>query len=174
MLKRTFAAALVFAAACSPAPQQSETKAPERPEPQEIACNTLAPDVGKQVAITEAPAAAASLDLRGGRIAPGVYDLSSAQRIGAATGWEGTRAVVIDVTEDAATGAVSLNWAGTTPTSLIDRWTATLSEAPQARLTYTCGRLGEVDAAFTAGERALQLRVDDGANGALQLSFLRR
>lgn len=175
MLKRTFAAALLIAvAACSP-PQQNKTETPPAPEPQEIACNAVTPDVAKQVAITEAPAAAAASDLRGGRITPGIYDLSVAQRIGQATGWNGARAVALEVTEDSATGTVTLNWAGTTSTSVTDRWTATLTEAqPQASLTYSCGRVGEVSADFVAADRALDLRVADGANGALQLSFMRR
>ncbi|HYD89406.1 MAG TPA: hypothetical protein VEA80_18145 [Vitreimonas sp.] len=173
MLRRSLAAAmLAIAASCSPPAQQS-AETPARPEPQEIACNTVTPDVAKQISVTEAPAAAA-MDLRGGRITPGLYDLASAQRIGGATGWPGTRAIALEVTEDAATGAVTLNWAGTTPTSLMDRWTGTLAEAPQTRLTYTCGRIGEVDADFIAGERALELRLADGADGAMLLSFLQR
>lgn len=175
MLRRTFAAALLVAtAACSP-PQQNKAEAPPAPAPQEIACNAVTPDVAKQIGVTDAPAAAAAADLRGGSISPGLYDLASAQRIGAATGWDGTRAVALEITEDTATGAVTLNWAGTTATSAVDRWTATLSEAPQqARLNYTCGRVGEVDADFVAAERALELRIADGANGSLQLAFLRR
>lgn len=175
MLRRTLLAAAVFAiGACTPPAPQEKAEAPQ-PEPaQEIACNSVAPDVGKQVGVVEAPVTAAAADLRGGRIAPGVYDLTAAQRIGGATGWQGTRAVALDISEDAQTGAVTLNWAGTTPTSLIDRWTATLTDAPQARLAYSCGRIGEVDASFAAAERTLDLRLADGANGALQLTFERR
>ena len=173
MLKRTFTAALLLtAAACSPPPQEAR-EAPQPSPAQEIACNTLTPDVSKQVAVTDAPVTAAA-DLRGGRIAPGVYDLANAQRAGEATGWQGTRAVAVEVTEDAATGAVTLNWAGTTPTSLIDRWTATLTDAPEGRLAYSCGRIGEVAADFSAADRALELRLTDGANGTLELSFTQR
>ncbi|MBC7767432.1 MAG: hypothetical protein H7124_01455 [Phycisphaerales bacterium] len=178
MLNRTFTAALLAAAAvgCSPPAQQDAQRPPQPPAPQEIACNMVTPDAARQVSIVDAPLAAAAADLRGGRIAPGVYDLASAQRIGAATGWQGARAIALEVTEDAATGAVTLNWAGTTANSLTDRWTATLSEAPQnrSRIAYTCGRIGEVDASFTASARALELRLADGASGELQLSFLPR
>ena len=173
MLKRSFIAALLLTAACSPAPQDAR-ETPQPDPPQEIACNTLTPDVSKQVGVADAPVTAAGADLRGGRIAPGVYDLSGAQRVGAATGWQGTRAVVLEVSEDAQTGAVTLNWAGTTPTSLIDRWTATLTETPASRLTYSCGRIGQVEADFSAADRALELRLADGANGALRLDFVQR
>lgn len=174
MHRRSLTAALIVAiCACSPAPQRpSEAPAPDAPT--EIACNTLTPDTARQVAITDPVAAAASADLRGGRINPGVYDLVSAQRDGAATGWTGTRAIVVEVSEDTSSSVVTLNWAGTTPRNVMDRWTATLSETPSPRLAYTCGRIGEIEAGFAANEASLQLRLADGANGALVLTFVRR
>jgi len=173
MLKRTFAALLLIsAAACTP-PQAPTTTETETPPPQELACNAVTPDVARQVSV-EAPVAAIAADLRGGEIAPGVYDLTSARRIGEATGWQGTRAVALEVTEDAATGAVTLNWAGTTTSSLVDRWSATLTQAPATRLTYTCGRVGDVEASFAAAPRQLELRIADGADGELQLAFAQR
>ena len=65
-----------------------------------MVCNQLTPDGSKQVAIENA-AAATVAELRGGRVTPGVYDLSRALQIGDATGWSGTRAVVLQVTEGA-------------------------------------------------------------------------
>ncbi len=176
MLNRTFAALLLMsAAACSPpAPQSTQTET-DAPPPQELACNTVTPDATRQVSVETPPVAAIASDLRGGEIAPGTYDLTSARRIGAATGWDGTRAVAVEVTEDTATGTVTLNWAGTaSSSSIVDRWSATLTEAPSARLTYTCGRIGEVDASFAAAPRQLELRIADGANGELQLAFAQR
>lgn len=111
--------------------------------------------------------------MRGGPIAPGAYDLTSAQRIGAATGWSGTRAVALDVAEEA-TGAVSLRWAGAPPQGDTDRWNATLTDTPEPRLTYTCGRMGEVAADFSATAGELQLRLPDGAGGSLHMTFARR
>ena len=110
---------------------------------------------------------------RGGRITPGVYDLTSAQRVGAATGWPGARAVAVDVAENP-NGGVTLNWAGTIPGGNVDRWTATLTETPTVRVAYTCGRIGEVDADFAAAATTLQLRMPDGADGHLVLDFQRR
>jgi hypothetical protein len=165
-------AALVAAlAACSP-PAQQETEA-EAP-PAVIACSALTPDAARQVRVEEEVAAAsAASDLRGGRITPGVYDLVSAHRIGAATGWQGTRAVALGVAENAA-GGVTFNWAGAAPGGEVDRWTASFTDTPQVRLAYTCGRIGEVDADFAAEANTLQLRLPDGANGALLLLFQRR
>jgi hypothetical protein len=94
-------------------------------------------------------------------------------RVGGATGWSGTRAVALQVTEDEA-GVVTFNWAGATTDAVNDRWTATFTEAPQPRMTYTCGRAGEVPAEFAAQGDALQLRLQDGASGQLALDFRRR
>lgn len=175
MMKRTLAALLLAsAAACTPPAQQSENQTPAPTPPQEIACNAVAPDVTRQVAVEAPQVAVAGADLRGGELTPGTYDLTSARKLGSATGWAGTRAVALEVSEDAATGVVTLNWAGTTATSTVDRWSATLTQTPQARLTYTCGRVGDVEASFAAAPRALELQIADGANGELQLAFAQR
>jgi hypothetical protein len=167
------AAAAALFAACSPPAQREAEDRPTTP-PTVLACNTVAPEPSRQVGIEDETAtAAAASDLRGGRIAPGVYDLVRAMRVGAATGWRGTRAIALEVAEDAS-GAVIFNWAGAAPGGETDRWTATFTEAPQPRLTYTCGRIGELDAGFTAEADALQLRLPDGAAGSLLLSFQRR
>jgi hypothetical protein len=139
--------------------------------PETVACNTVTPDPMRQVGIDDAAAVAASAsDLRGGAIAPGVYDLVSAVRIGAAAGWTGTRTVALEVLETE-TGAVTFNWAGFEPGGEIDRWTAAFTETPAPRLAYSCGRIGEVAAAFAADAHSLQLQLQDGAGGHLALSF---
>jgi hypothetical protein len=128
-----------------------------------VACNDVTPDAGRQVGIgEEVVTAAAASDLRGGSITPGTYDLVSATRVGAATGWSGTRAVALNVSE-AQTGGVTFNWAGADPGGQADRWTATFTETPQPRIAYTCGRVGEVAADFAAQNNRLQLRLQDGA-----------
>lgn len=160
-------------AACSPPAQQTER--PETsPGPTTVACNDVAPDAARQIAVgEEVVTAAAAADLRGGSIAPGTYDLTSASRIGSATGWTGTRAVALEVSEGES-GGVTFNWAGAETGGATDRWTATFTEAPQPRLAYTCGRMGEVAADFAAQSNALQLRLQDGAGGQLALQFQRR
>jgi hypothetical protein len=161
--------------ACSP-PAQREAEAPSSEQaPQVQACNAVAPNLSRTVRVEDAEAvASAASDLRGGSIAPGVYDLTRAVRIGEATGWQGERAVALEVSEDAA-GAVTFNWAGAAPGGAIDTWTATFADtAPNARLSYTCGRMGAVDASFAASANALQLRLPDGASGSLQVDFQRR
>jgi hypothetical protein len=166
-------AALILA--CSP-PAQREAEAPSSAQaPQVQACNAIQPDFSKLVSVQEEEAVGvAASDLRGGRIAPGVYDLMRAVRLGQATGWQGARAVALDVRENAE-GGVILNWAGAAPGGAVDSWTATFTDAtPDARLTYTCGRIGEVEASFTATADALQLSIPDGANGSLELTFARR
>lgn len=173
---RTFllAAAVAVIAGCSPPapPQQERPESP--PGPTVAACNDVAPNPAQQVAVIDAvAAAAAAADLRGGAIAPGVYDLTRATRIGAATGWSGTRAVTLQVTEDQA-GAVTFNWAGAAPGGEADRWTASFTETPQPQISYTCGRAGEVAAEFAAQSDTLQLRIQDGASGQLALDFQRR
>lgn len=160
--------------ACSP-PSADAPKAPERPEtPQIAACNEVQPDATKLVSVQEeiVTAAAALADLSGGRIAPGLYDLTSAQRIGGATGWSGQRAVSLDVTE--ANGGVVFNWAGAAPGGERDTWTANFTDTPAVQLTYSCGRVGTVGGDFTAEGDALTLRLTDGANGALLLAFQKR
>ena len=134
----------------------------------------MTPDAARQIAVGEEVAtAAAASDLRGGSIAPGTYDLTSASRIGAATGWTGTRAVALEVSEGQS-GSVTFDWAGAETGGATDRWTATFTEAPQPRLAYTCGRVGQVAADFAAQNNALQLRLQDGAGGQLALQFQRR
>jgi hypothetical protein len=161
-----------FVTACQPPAPRPE--APPETPPTVAACNAVAPDAARQVTIEdELAVAAAASDLRGGRIAPGVYDLTRAVRIGGATGWSGTRAVTLDVTENP-TGGVTFNWAGRDADGATDTWTANFAEAPTPRLSYTCGRIGDVDAEFTAANTTLQLRLPDGANGRLQLDFQRR
>lgn len=167
------AAVAAMLTACSP-PTSQNTEAPTPPPITVAACNTVAPNSARQVAIgEEIVTAAAASDLRGGAITPGAYDLASATRVGSPTGWSGTRAVALDVTEDA-TGVVSFNWAGAPPQGEVDRWTATFLEAPTPTITFTCGRIGTIDADFAAQGDALQLRLPDGANGALLLNFERR
>ena len=164
------AAVAALLAACTPPAERPE----KAPSPAVAACNSVAPDAARQVRVEDAVAAAAAAsDLRGGAIAPGVYDLVSAQRIGAATGWSGTRAVALEVSEDA-NGAVTFNWSSVAPDSAVDSWTATFTEQPQPRLAYTCGRVGEVTADFAAEPGGLQLRLQDGAGGQLALAFQRR
>ncbi|GAM98371.1 hypothetical protein U91I_02004 [alpha proteobacterium U9-1i] len=161
-------------AACSP-PSNTASEAPPRPEtPQVAACNNVAPDLNKLVSVQNevVTAAAALADLSGGRIVPGLYDLTSATRIGGATGWAGQRAVSLDVTES--NGAVVFNWAGAAASGEVDTWTANFTDTPQVRLTYTCGRMGDVEGAFTAEPNELTLRLTDGASGALLLGFERR
>jgi len=166
----TTAAALL--AACSP-PAERPAEPPAAP-PAAIVCNELAPDASRQVQIEdELAVAAAASDLRGGAIAPGLYALARAQRINAATGWSGTRAAVLEVSE-AADGAVTFNWASAAPGEPRDSWTADFSETPQPQLTYTCGRIGAIDAAFSVEPGALTLRLQDGAAGQLLLRFERR
>ena len=111
--------------------------------------------------------------LRGGRITPGTYDLTRAQRLGQATGWSGSRAVALSVAENPSGGTL-FNWAGAAPNGATDTWTASFTDAPHAQITFTCGRTGTVTADFSASANALDLRLPDGADGQLHLSFARR
>lgn len=168
---RSFIIAAALAASCSPRPQEAEPTRPERPVVE--ACSGVSPNAAQQVAVETVAAIAAAADLRGGPIAPGVYDLTSAHRVGAATGWRSTRAVALEVSE-AAEGVV-FNWASVSPEGQTDSWTANFRDAPGgAQLIYTCGRIGEVEARFAAGTTTLQLRLPDGADGELILDFQRR
>lgn len=169
------AACAALLMACSPpAGRESETPS-SRQTPQLQACNAVAPDVSRMVRVSEEDAvAAAASELRGGAIAPGVYDLTRAVRIGQATGWQGERAVALEVSEGAE-GAVTFNWAGAAPNGELDTWTARFSDAGEHPImSYTCGRIGDVPVEFTAQQNGLALRVPDGANGTLQLDFVRR
>ena len=160
---------VVLAAACSREPAQQP---PAEPAPTAVVCNDVTPNPVLQVAVQEAPpSAAAAAELRGGRIAPGLYDLASAVRVGAATGWTGTRAVTLRVseTED---GTLAFDWASAAADGAVDSWTALLRETPApARIEYTCGRVGQVEAAFAVEAGVLNLRIQDGAGGQLALSF---
>lgn len=174
---RSLFASAAFAAlliACSP-PAQREADAPSDPAPQVQACNDVAPDMARMAPIgAEMALASAAGGLRGGAIAPGVYDLTRAVRIGEATGWQGERAVALAVTEDAS-GVTTFNWAGAASGGEIDRWTATFNDSGEHTImSYTCGRMGDVAVEFTALPDALTLRVPDGANGSLHLEFARR
>jgi hypothetical protein len=160
---------------CSP-PAQHQTDEPSSDTaPQVQACNDVSPDLSHMVQIESAPAiATAAGDLRGGAVAPGLYDLTRAVRMGQATGWQGERAVALDVSE-AESGAVTFNWAGAPAQGEVDRWTATCNTSGEHPiLSYTCGRIGDVAAEFTAQQSALTLRLPDGANGSLELDFQRR
>ena len=159
-------------AGCSPQPSSSpeNTTAPPLTIP---ACNDLTPDFTRMVRVQdETNAALSAAELLGGPIPPGTYDLSGAVRVGAATGWNGERAVVLSVSESD-TGVV-LNWAGAARGEAIDKWTATLADRSRVQITYTCGRIGEVNASYLAQPDALSLRIEDGASGTLHLVFDRR
>jgi hypothetical protein len=174
-MRSMFASATLAALLIACSPPQREAEAPSESAAQVQACNDVAPAVSRMVSITseEAIASAAS-DLRGGAITPGVYDLTRAVRVGQATGWQGERAVAVDVNEDSS-GAITLNWAGAASGGEVDRWTATLNDSGEhPMLSYTCGRMGTVAVEFTAQPNALTLRVPDGANGSLHLDFTRR
>jgi len=175
-MRRVFMSVAVVAmlAACSPPSQQTSETTTAPPPPVVAACNDVHPDASKQVAVEEAQAvAAAAVDLRGGRITPGTYDLTRAQRLGQATGWSGTRAVALSVAENPGGGTL-FNWAGAAPNGAADTWTASFTDTPHAQVTFTCGRTGTVDADFNASANALDLRLPDGANGQLHLTFARR
>jgi hypothetical protein len=166
------AALAAFVLACSPPAPQQESEAPG-PVPEVVACNTIAPDHTRQVAVSDGEAvASAAADLRGGALTPGVYDLIRATRIGSPTGWQNTRAVALEISENSE-GVVTLNWAGAPLQGQVDRWTAEFREQPR-RIAFTCGRIGEVAADFQSSGNALELRLPDGANGALLMNFERR
>jgi hypothetical protein len=174
-MRRFFSSAAIAAllVGCSP-PAPREAEAPES-APQVQACNELAPSLSRLVRIEdELAVASATSDLRGGILSPGTYDLTRAVRIGQATGWQGERAVTLEVSEGAS-GVVTFNWAGAAPGGEVDTWTAEFTDvAQQGQLTYTCGRIGQVLAGFATSANTLQLRLPDGANGSLQLDFTRR
>ena len=165
--------ALLAACSRSETSREDPSAAPTT-TPAIAACNSVTPDAARQVAVEDGAAiAVAASDLRGGSISPGLYDLTAASRIGAATGWTGTRAVALEVSE-AADGQVAFNWAGAAPSGDADRWSASFSETPQPRLTYSCGRIGDVPLEFSAETTVLTLRLQDGAGGQLALTFSRR
>lgn len=169
------AAAALALAACSPPSGRNE--APPAPgdqlPPGVVACNDVAPNMAQLVNVQEPVAAAAAASLRGGPIAPGTYDLVSATRIGQATGWADPRAAALAVAESAE-GAVTFNWASAPAGGVADRWTADFTDTPAARVTYTCGRVGAVDAEFAVDGNTLRLRLPDGGAGSLDLVLTRR
>ena len=159
-------------AACTP-PASTDGR-PETP-PAVQACNSVQPDLTRLVSVEQEVATATSAaDLRGGVITPGVYDLTRAVRIARATGWHGERAVALSISEEP-NGPLTVNWAAAAPSGEVDTWTASFTDvAQQGQLSYSCGRSGEVLAGFATSGNTLQLRIPDGANGALQLDFQRR
>lgn len=159
--------ALAFTlAACDP-PREARDR-PKGPQPPP--CNLVEPDLARVVMVQDPVAAAAAVaDLRGGPIAPGTYDLTSATRVGQPTGWPGASTVAIEVAETQS-GEVTFNWAGIRD-GQSDRWTATFTETPEPSLTFTCGRIGHIGAAYAMSGANLQLRLPDGANGSLDLVF---
>jgi hypothetical protein len=166
-----FAAAALLAA-CSPPADKGKDEAPPSPTPI-AACNEVGPDFSKLVTVQEAtPALMSAAELRGGPINPGTYDLVSAVRVGQATAWDGARAVALDIVETEA--GVILHWAGGAPGGALDTWDATLTDTPSVSISYTCGRVGTVDAAFVTYANRLELRIQDGASGALHMTFERR
>lgn len=159
-------------AGCSPAADRPDAPPPQ----QQAACNTVTPDSARQVTLTEEVAAAASAsDLRGGAIAPGVYDLVSGMKVGGAPGWQGARAVSLDARETEA-GAVTFNWVSIGANGTAERWTATFNDTPAPALEYTCGRSGRADdVGFATTAGTLSLRLPDASGmGALLLEFRRR
>lgn len=168
------AVAALALAACSP----PAGKGPAAPGPGEgpasVACNELTPDTAHPVALEgEVAVAAAVTDLRGGRITPGTYDLASGNRIGGPVGWTGVRAIALDVREGEA-GTI-FHWAAAIPGGETERWTAGFIDTPGPHLTYTCGRTGGVDLAFTAEPNGLRLRIpEESGAGSLYLVFVRR
>ncbi|HRP10781.1 MAG TPA: hypothetical protein PLK37_07100 [Terricaulis sp.] len=170
------AAAALALAACQPpaqAPQTPDTAQNEQLPPGVEECNDVAPNMARLVSVQDPIAAAAQATLAGGPIAPGIYDLVSATRIGQATGWADPRAAALDVSEGG-DGVLTFNWASAPAGGQADRWSASFTDTPTPRLTYTCGRIGAVDAAFAVEGGNLQLRLPDGGAGSLDLVLARR
>jgi hypothetical protein len=162
--------------ACSP-PQQRTEPAPPPPAQTPVeaaACNTVTPDPARAVTLSDEAVAVASLppELPGGPIAPGVYDLTSGNRIGGAAGWQGARPTALEVTEGDA--GVALNWAQSNGAET-ERWTATFHQGPPAQLAFLCGRSGQGEIAFQASASELRLRMPDASGtGQLFLVFAKR
>ena len=167
------AAALALAACTPPAERAPTPPGGDELPPGVVACNEVAPNMARLVSVQDPVAAAAEAGLRGGPITPGTYELASATRIGEATGWADPRAAALVVSE-AADGAVTFNWASAPAGGTADRWTASFTDTPAPRLTYTCGRIGAVDAAFAVEANQLRLRLPDGGAGSLELVLERR
>lgn len=162
--------------ACSPPSNTAQTEPPvETPPLVEAACNSVTPDLSKQVQLHTEPVAAAALppDLPGGPITPGIYDLDGGFVSAGAPAWTEARAVALEVTESSA--GVVFNWAAAPDRSEDARWTATFHEGPPAQLSFTCGRSGNAEIAFGAPNNQLRLRMPDpSGTGAQALIFVRR
>lgn len=173
MRRFALAASAVLLAACTPpAPTSTQTTAPT--QAQQMACNDVTPDAAKLVQLQEAPRTAAALnsDLAGGRIAPGLYDLSGGYVSGGAPAWTATRAAALQVSE--ADAGVTFNYAEIGGNDA-HRWTGAFHEGPPAGLDYTCGLSGHVDIRFAAQPTQLQIRVPDAGGAGFQtLIFTRR
>ncbi len=161
-------AAALALGACSP----PTSRPPEAP--MVTVCNDVTPNPAQAITLGDEVAVdAAVADLRGGRVAPGTYDLVSGNRIGAAAGWQGARAVVLDVRE--AEAGTIFNWASIAPGGETERWTAGFIDAPSGHLTFTCGRGGGADVGFSVEAEALRLQVPEQSGaGSLYLVFARR
>jgi hypothetical protein len=161
-----FAAALALAACSPPANRPPEA-------PMVVVCNDVTPNPAQAVTLGDEVAVAAAIaDLRGGRVAPGTYDLVSGARSGPAAGWQGARAVALDVRE--AEAGTIFNWASSPPGGETERWSAGFIDAPAGHLTFTCGRSGGADVGFSAEADALRLNISEAGGGALYLVFARR
>jgi len=162
--------------ACSPPQQRTEPAPAPLPEapPAQTACNTTAPNPAQAVTLSDEAVAVASLppELPGGPITPGVYDLTSGNRIGGAAGWQGARATALEVTEGGA--GVAVNWAQSSGTET-ERWTATFHQGPPAQLAFLCGRTGQSEITFQASATDLRVRMPDASGtGHLLLVFRKR
>lgn len=172
----TLAAVAALLVACSPPSSNKQSEAPQAPDaPIVAACNNVTPDLTQAVTLGDDVAVASAVaDLRGGRVAPGTYDLISGGRVGGAAGWQGARAAALEVSESEA-GTV-FNWASA-PSGGGDaeRWTAGFLDAPQGHLTFLCGREGGADVDFTAEANGLRLQLPEASGtGSLYLVFSRR
>jgi len=169
-------AATAALVACTP-PQQRNEPAPAplpEPPPAATACNAIAPNPAQAVTLSDEAVAVASLppELPGGPISPGVYDLTSGNRIGGAAGWQGARATALEVTEGGA--GVALNWAQVAGAET-ERWTASFHQGPPAQLAFLCGRTGQSEITFQASANELRLRMPDASGvGQLFLVFRKR
>lgn len=84
----TLAAVAALLVACSPPSNNQQSDAPAPDAPIIAACNDVAPDLTQAVTLGDDVAVVAAVaDLRGGRVAPGVYDLITGSRLGGAAGW---------------------------------------------------------------------------------------
>ena len=109
------------------------------------ACNQVTPNLSIAAMMRgDTVPASAMPPLKGGRIAPGLYDLASGEQLDGAPSWEDTRYVSLSV-RDSSTGTV-LEWgqlAGSDGKTRSE-WTALLRKGPPASLAVSCGRSGTV------------------------------